>query len=103
MPKDMNIDSDGLRDGANMLVDPGKVLVKTSTTTETDANHIKTPTGKPPWGDGEIGDAFYKTYAKPSVNLITGAKDLGNALLKMSDNLKVAANQYHNTETGNTK
>jgi hypothetical protein len=101
MPKDTHVDTEGILEGANQLVEPGNKLLNASTTTETAAGSIKTPTGKPPWGDGEIGNAFFKVYGKLHVDILTGSHDLGQGLLDTASSLKDVAGQYDATEDGN--
>jgi hypothetical protein len=98
----VRIDPAALRKVGEQLRVPGTTVTNAFEDAESGANAVKGHDGLPPWGNGEIGDAFAKEYLDNANKILAGVRDLGLGLGNLADKFTASAKLYDVTESSNS-
>lgn len=97
----LEVDTAKLRRAGDDLRAPAERLNKAATDTPNNINALRKD-GKPPWGDGEIGEAFSKELHKVN-KLIEATYNLGYGLTETADLFRRAADEFVKLEDENSQ
>jgi hypothetical protein len=91
------VDTVLLKKLTEQLAVPADVMDRIATAIVTEANTL-TRYGKPPYGDGEIGEAYRKAWEKDIVRLIVSVRNMQYGIHNITGKYGDSAKRYEDTE-----